>query len=313
MASLIPYAMMGLPALLSGISGIMGIVDQGRKLKGGRLLKRHYKAHRGGVLRRKKHKKARRRGRGAAADMISSIPLIGSLVGPLVRAMGGRLRRKHRVVRHKGLKGRIPLHKGGLLSPAGGRLARRVGRMRVKHHRRRGHGLSPMYIHRPYVGLGLIRHHRGHGLSPMYIHRPYVGLGLRKHHKGLKGRTPLHRRGGMLTPPGGHYMPLLKQMALTLPAISGPHSKSKLKPKSFPGSAYAPKSFPTFINPTKPLNATRAGLGMLVSYRGTGIHVRRGHYRHLGHRKVRVPRTVVHKKLGGYRPYTFSSRRLISY
>lgn len=193
MAALLPLLAMGIPALLSGVSGIMGIANEAKKLHGGRL--RHYRRKGKGIKHRPHlHVGRRKRGRGVAANIIGSIPLLGNILGPIVSALGGRVRR-------------------------------------------RGHGLSPMYYSRPYVGMGLsplgkmmasqyrssangsfahgfnlpkslgmtnfgkilrsaygtgmkrkrahvmkhkrkMHHKRGYGISPMYYGRPYVGMGL---------------------------------------------------------------------------------------------------------------------------------------
>lgn len=176
MAALLPLLAMGIPALLSGVSGIMGIADQAKKLRGGRLRRMHHK--RGGRvhhIRRRIHMRRRKLGRGVAANILGSIPVLGSILGPIVSAMGGRVRRRH-------------------------------------HKRMRGHGLSPMYYTRPYVGMGMRRHHkrmrhrkRGHGLSPMYYTRPYVGMGM----LGPLGSHVLAKYGRGLLAPAGGYKPYI--------------------------------------------------------------------------------------------------------
>lgn len=132
---LIPLAM-GIPSL---ISGIMDAVQSGKKLHGGQLrilhrlrhhpryggkvrmiLKHHHmSARRGGRVRRLPH---RRRGRGIASDIVGAIPVVGSILGPLIRAFGGKLR--HRKIRHVRGRGLVPMHVyqpiacgGGLLGP----------------------------------------------------------------------------------------------------------------------------------------------------------------------------------------------------
>lgn len=153
----------------------------------------------------------------------------------------------------------------GIINAIGGILgianeSRKLSGGRVKLHRkRRGKGLSPMYIARPYAGGGLRKKKKknvvkrkkgrgllfpaGRGLSPMYIHRPYVGSGLRQkpvkayHRKGgavrgVKYHVPywgrIHRGKGMLTLPGGHMAPLLKQLAM--PSLVGIRVPPRIDP-----------------------------------------------------------------------------------
>lgn len=187
MAQFIIPAIAALPSL---IGGIMSLVNSGKKLSGGQLMMLHRLSHHprhGGKImtilrkyhrlhphrayhRRKMHK--RRKGRGVVADVAGSIPLLGSILGPIIRAFGGKIR-----------------------------------------HRRRGHGLAPMYYARPYAGMGLRRRkyhkhkklhkkHHGHGLSPMYYARPYSGMGL----LAPIGSRMLLKGRGLLAPAGG-YMP----------------------------------------------------------------------------------------------------------
>lgn len=161
MAALLPLLAMGIPALLSGVSGIMGIADQAKKLRGGRLRRMHHK--RGGRvhhIRRRIHMRRRKLGRGVAANILGSIPVLGSILGPIVSAMGGRVRRRH-------------------------------------HKRMRGHGLSPMYYTRPYVGMGMLgplgshvlaKYGRGL-LAPAGGYKPYIGGTVRKgHYRKIRGR-----------------------------------------------------------------------------------------------------------------------------
>ncbi len=190
MAALIPIGLSALGAIPSFISGIMGIADNARKLRGGKV-RRHRVVHRaikhkrrGGKIHRKRRVKKHRRGRGVVADTLSNIPLLGALLGPLAKAFGGKLRR-------------MPAHKRRLI----------IRKLMA------GRGLAPMYMQRPYVGMGLTArpHHKmarkpklhgkglapygstkrlggyipytfrsgvGRGLAPMYMQRPYVGRGL---------------------------------------------------------------------------------------------------------------------------------------
>jgi len=159
---LIPLAM-GVPGL---ISGIMSAVAAGKQMRGGRL------------VRLAKRPIRRRRGRGIAADIAANLPLIGSFAGPLVRAMGGRLYRKKRVV-----------------------------------HKRRGKGLAQMHIKVPiYHGRGLL----GPGL--MHKASPYSSVLLPKMTKSqqiihLPYEVKRSYIGGLLAPSGhfggairrGHY------------------------------------------------------------------------------------------------------------
>lgn len=146
---------------------------------------------------------------------------------------------------------------GGILGIANESRKLSGGRVRLRHKyrglprvNRKGHGLSPMYIARPYVGAGLRQKKKsavkkrkgkgllfpaGRGLSSMYIARPYVGAGLRKtpvrkYHK--KGgalryvRRRVSRGKGMLTP-GNPGAALLKQ--LVMPSTSAFIGKPYIK------------------------------------------------------------------------------------
>jgi hypothetical protein len=156
---LLPLAM-GVPGL---IGGIMEAVRSGKRLTGGRLIvyKHMAKAPHGGRIRRvKRH----RRGRGIAADIAGAIPLLGAFAGPLVRAMGGKLRRKRVYRRRKGGDGLVPMHMynpiaygsgllfpgrrhmiGGLLSPTGGAVSYRKGY--YKHVKGRRIHVKPAIVH----------------------------------------------------------------------------------------------------------------------------------------------------------------------
>lgn len=157
---------------------------------------------------------------------------------------------------------------GGILGIAnesrklgGGRVRLRNKYRGLPRTNRKGHGLSPMYIARPYVGAGLRQKKKsavkkrkgrgllfpaGRGLSPMYIARPYVGAGL----KLLKGRKSsvrkYHKKGGairyvsrygrisrgkgMLTP-GNPAAALLKQLVMpsTSAFIGRPYIKGPVE------------------------------------------------------------------------------------
>ncbi len=168
MAAFLPLGLAAASAIPSLISGIMGIANEAKKARGGRLRRRGVRA---GI----KHK---RKGRGVVADTLGNVPLLGALLGPLARALGGRVNR-----RGKGLSpmyirrpyvgmGLSPLgryrggalhHRKGYYKYAGGK------RIHVRPTLVHGSGLSPMYIRRPYVGMGLlapaggaIHHRKGH-------------------------------------------------------------------------------------------------------------------------------------------------------
>lgn len=123
-----------------------------------------------------------------------------------------------------------------------------------RHHRNHykkhpGKGLSPMKIYR---GYGLLRpaggllHPAGMGLSPMKIYRGY-GIGRKKHH--AKKRVKKH--GGMLTPPGGHMMALLKSLrpALPFPVVLKPATTGFPRPTGtqlvkYTGGRTSPPPYP---------------------------------------------------------------------
>jgi hypothetical protein len=175
MAALLLPALMGVPGL---IGGIMQAVQAGRQMaKGGRLRRRRVVKRKYGG--RVKRRVVKRRGRGIAADMASSLPLIGPLAGQIVRAFGGRVKRRKVARRGRGLgysgyvkpnrygyglphthiyqpiavgagllgPGRYrPAIYGGLLSPTGGRIKYRKG-----HYKRCGgmvKYIRPTLIHR---------------------------------------------------------------------------------------------------------------------------------------------------------------------
>jgi len=124
MAALLPLLAMGIPALLSGVSGIMGIASEAKKLHGGKIRLMRHAARKHRVKRKRGGKlvisRYARSGKGPIADALSRIPLLGMIAGPLASAFGGRIRRK-----------------------------------------RRGHGFSPMYIHREFGG-GMLTPPGGH-------------------------------------------------------------------------------------------------------------------------------------------------------
>src|ERR1700744_1484401 len=154
MAQFLIPAIASLPSL---IGGIMDAVNAGKKLHGGKLMAlhkmsrhpihgykirqllhlyhmmhpmqgkggrmMHYARKRGGRVHYvRKRREMKRRGRGIAADVVGSIPIVGSLLGPLIRAFGGRVYRKKRVVQKRGrglapMQIHYPIAYGGLLGP----------------------------------------------------------------------------------------------------------------------------------------------------------------------------------------------------
>lgn len=125
----IPLLLAGIPALLAAISGGVDIATSVKKFKGGKLATKMHRRlmfirrKRGGRLLKKR--RVVKRGKGIAADIASAIPILGPIAGPLIRAFGGKLK-KRRIIR------------------------------------KRGRGLAPMYLSRPYVGLGMLTPPGGH-------------------------------------------------------------------------------------------------------------------------------------------------------
>ena len=165
MAHLLLPAALGLPGL---IGGIMSAVEAGKRLSGGRIRRRplHRPMRIGGKLKKNK----RKRGRGVAADIIGGIPLLGAIAGPLVRALGGKVRRR-RVAKGRGL---VPIHiyqpiayGAGLLGPGMAGISRAV----IKTHPLIGKTSSGRMI--PIVG-GLLSP-TGIGSSVRRGHYRYVG------------------------------------------------------------------------------------------------------------------------------------------
>lgn len=156
--------------------------------------------------------------------MHAVLPLLAMGIPALLGAVSGGINIASAVKQLHG--GR--LRKGKGLSPmyiarpyAGSGVKRIKTNYRQQHKKKRGgkakkgKGLSPMYISRPYAGCGLLAP-AGRGLSPMYIARPYAGSGLKKRKRG--GR--MKKRGrGMLTPIGGHNLPFLKKLAMPSTSI----------------------------------------------------------------------------------------------
>jgi len=212
MAAMLIPALMGLPGL---IAGIMSAVDSGKRLSGGKLararrLSKHpiygkhirnalktYNAMHGGSMMRYRprggrvyRKRRYNRGRGIAADVAGSVPLMGPLIRPLIRSMGGRVYRR-RYKRGRGvaadIAGAIPLL-GGIFGPLVKAMGGRVRRPR------RGRGLPNMELYQPIAC--------GRGLLGPGSYRPH-----------LYGRGITGRRGGLLSPTGmggaihrkGHY------------------------------------------------------------------------------------------------------------
>lgn len=183
MAQFLLPAALGLPGF---IGGIISAVEAGKRLQGGRLARYRPRHKFGGKVRRVRRYK---RGRGIAADIASSIPLIGALAGPLVRALGGRVGRK-------------------------------------RYAKRRGRGLVPLKIYQPIAyGAGLLG--PGAYRPPIYgsptsimeygrnIYHPYVpkkGGRMMPARRAIAYPIMSHLLGGLLSPTGvggaakrGHY------------------------------------------------------------------------------------------------------------
>jgi len=215
MAFLPMAAMMGVPAILSAISGIMGIAQQAKQMKGNGLRKRRRllrKRNKGGNLPLSSIVKLarnpylnRRRGRGAAADIIGNIPILGSLIGPIVRALGGRVH-KGNAVRRVYFR---PLGQGKAHHRKGfQKVVHTIGGPKIKYIHpttvhKAGKGLASMYMKRPYTTGGQLVHRKGYnkvvhtkkgrkivhikpttvhkagkGLASLYMARPYTGCGM---------------------------------------------------------------------------------------------------------------------------------------
>lgn len=127
--AMIPLLAMAIPALLSGIHSAVDIARSSRayaqgkgirhryamRRKGGRM--RHLKRKGGRVHHRKNYAKHARRGKGVFADIVSGIPLLGSVAGPLIRSLGGRISRGRVFKRGHGL---APMHMRSLTALARG-------------------------------------------------------------------------------------------------------------------------------------------------------------------------------------------------
>jgi hypothetical protein len=297
----------GIPALMGLISGGIGIANAVKQSKGGRLRRRmrlvHRKVgkggrlhrlkarpavhrrkavapkHHGGAVRHRLVKYRQMRGKGVVADVVSNIPLLGGILGPLIRSFGGKLR-----------------HRGGMRYPAHHqKLSESIRRILAG-----GKGLSPMHIQHPYLGAGL---------SPMHIQHPYLGAGLRRHHK--RGR-------GMLTPPGSHALALIKQLASGPLSPLGTAKKafrilSVMPTPSGAGALVHRRGH------FKHVQGHRVHVKAHTAHVGGRLVHRKGYYKHVGHKRIRVRATVAHKPgrgllgpagysggySGGYMPYTF--------
>lgn len=309
MAALIPFGLMAASAIPGLIGGIMNIANEAKKLSGGKLRRRYARKKTvkvarkvGGKMRvahrvRRAHKKVTR-GRGPVADALGSIPLLGMIAGPLARAFGGRLKK---------------------MKPHKRRLVLSYLRNRL------GNGLSPMYISRPYVGMGA-KKRRGKGLSPMYISRPYVGQGLLypigAHSKSAGSRA--------LTLAMSPYKP--SKRVVYGPPTAPPGTIIKYNevgvvptslPKRYPGSKFgtgAGRKMSRYFSPLMPWHMSNAlpyrpidispimgpGANLLTPGKGllspAGGYLRKGHLRKIKGRKARV------RVRGGYVPYQWRSR-----
>lgn len=148
---LIPLLAAAIPGILGTVAGAMDVAHKAKQLKGQGLRRRRAAAKKGGRVRRR-----HRRGRGVVGDVVSSIPLLGSLLGPLARGIGlglGNLPYDNVHMKYGGAL--MPYGmvrsmrgmgvRGGLLSAAGGRIRRghyrrvKVGgaikRVHVRAHR----------------------------------------------------------------------------------------------------------------------------------------------------------------------------------
>lgn len=271
----------------------------GARRRGGRVvaMRKHYKKRKGGALSPQAYRAIRRlvnaplnnlraglmkrggkvkRGRGVFADILGSIPLLGSIAGPIVRSLGGRVR-KH----GKGLSPMYlmrPYVGRGLLAPAGGLVHHRKSHLRkVRGHAKKirvrgstvGHGLSPMYLMRPYVGKGLLYPQGGRHL--------------------IQSKTALTPHM-IYKPPGDAGVQIMNALIKSAP----------FKP-TLPNLPYVP---------TSQLIGSLASQQNMSLPKGGLIH-RKGHLRKIPGRakKVRVRGTVVGRGLlrpaGGYVPYTF--------
>ncbi len=274
---------MAIPAVLSGIGGILDIIGSAKRLHDGGRLRKHYKLKKGGAaqhgvrhavykrrhvvhhrkhkvggrVHKRKHKHMRKhRGKGVLADIVGKIPLLGSLAGPLISMLGGRIRhRKH---------------------------------TKKTHRTPRGRGLAPMYQYRPYVGGRLRRRKhprkhkkaRGRGLAPMYQYKPYLGGMLMP----SGGPTMPHGyRGGVLSLPGAHLMPGGYHPAPRWALLSNKATITPYMPPKPPG-------------PGMIMSALSAVKGFLDNAKtGDGLHRRRRHVKkHRGgkihHRKHKAHR-----------------------
>lgn len=126
MAMMLPALAMGIPAVLSAIGGIMGIANEGRKLARGDGLRKRRMATKGGRImwpkfmtdKRQGGRVTKRVGRGQVANILGSIPLLGSFLGPIASAFGGKLgRRRRSSKRSGGATMKFVPYKGKGLSP----------------------------------------------------------------------------------------------------------------------------------------------------------------------------------------------------
>lgn len=223
MAHMIPMLALGVPAVLSGISSILDIAGSAKKLSGGKI-RRYRKMNKrrnyGGAVKRKYVRKSYKKGKGVAADIAGSIPILGSLLSPLIKAFGGQMKRKRTIKkRTRYIKGR---------------------------------GLAPLAISHPYssnVGKGMlyppggqmsIYHKRGGSLVSGLLKSAILGNGL------------LSPAGGLLRPAGGlihrrgHYRYVNGKRIHVKPAVVGKgiiNRKPKAYHRKYPFGGYIPYRF----------------------------------------------------------------------
>jgi hypothetical protein len=214
----------------------MDIVGSAKKLQGGRLrlrvpMRRHVIHKRTGRTHVRTHKKThkagagmqmvvwkpptmmrKRRGRGVVSDILGKIPLLGSFLGPIAQAFGGRLTKRQIMAACRG-RGLAPMRYKRPYVGIGGSIRR--GHYRIVNGRRvhvrptkvRGRGLAPMRYKRPYVGIGGLLNpaggtiRRGHYryVNGRRVHvRPSVVHGRGMHLYVRKKRPMRRRRGGYM-------------------------------------------------------------------------------------------------------------------
>lgn len=267
MAALLPFAIPGILGLLSSIPSIVSLArGKGGKLRRVRRVRRH--ARKGGMI--KRHKRYLRvkhhKGRGVIADVVGGIPLIGSLLGPLIKSFGGKITQRQKI---------------------------NLMKMLIK---RKGRGLVNQNTKRPFA---LVSRMRGRGLVNQTTKRPFA-LTSRIRMGGL-----LSPAGGKIVIRRGHYRQLPHRRIrvrgsgmLLHPTRSMRGIPLSAEDAKLIGRTVFPKSIPTnlvdkFIQKVDPnYNIFMKGNGMLLSRRGGKIHHRRLHKRR-------------HNRIGRGYPYRF--------